>query len=251
MDCPVGEVKISKLLREVPQKSQMRIMDELWKLKCQVAAKSDEVAAKTKQLYEIKLQLTLALSTAGVVNARSFLEYVVKQWEVELTGVSGNMKRLDVFKDGLRKRPELVECLRREVPTWAPPSMGKERTVENLATNIESIILDANNNIHTFNPKTGLALHKTVHTGPTVAALACLATSMGVLCHIVVKNLATNIESIILDANNNIHTFNPKTGLALHKTVHTGPTVAALACLATSMGVLCHIVVKEDTFISA
>ncbi|KXZ41176.1 hypothetical protein GPECTOR_690g830 [Gonium pectorale] len=194
MDCPVGEVKISKLLREVPQKLQMRIMDELWKLKCQVAAKSDEVAAKsneltakTKQLYEIKLQLTLALSAAGVVNARSFLEHVVKQWEVELTGVSGNMKRLDVFKDGLRKRPELVECLRREVPTWAPASMGKERTVENLATNIESIILDANNNIHTFNPKTGLALHKTVHTGPTVAALACLATSMGVLCHIVVK----------------------------------------------------------------
>ena len=45
----------------------------------------------------------------------------------------------------------------------------------------------------------------------------------------------------MLDASNNIHTFHPVIGLTLLKTGHSAPTVAALACLADSMGVLCHI----------
>eukprot|EP00198_Chlamydomonas_reinhardtii_P004881 XP_001694217.1 predicted protein [Chlamydomonas reinhardtii] len=53
--------------------------------------------------------------------------------------------------------------------------------------------------------------------------------------------MAKNLEAVMLDASNNIHTFHPVIGLTLLKTGHSAPTVAALACLADSMGVLCHI----------
>lgn len=54
-------------------------------------------------------------------------EYVVKQWEHELFGSVGKVNRLKVIKAGLRKRPELVKCLQRNVPTWVRAGMDEER----------------------------------------------------------------------------------------------------------------------------
>ncbi|PNW80245.1 hypothetical protein CHLRE_08g383750v5 [Chlamydomonas reinhardtii] len=194
---PSGD-EITKLLWELPPDLSARVSIALWDLKEQVlamavklaaksdklAAKSDKLAAKTEELHRTKQSLSRALYAAGVVNARTLLEYVVMQWEEELFCSVGRVKRHKVFKAGLRKRKELVKCLRRDVPTWVHAGMDEEQMVEDMAKNLEAVMLDASNNIHTFHPVIGLTLLKTGHSAPTVAALACLADSMGVLCHI-------------------------------------------------------------------
>ncbi|PNW88238.1 hypothetical protein CHLRE_01g020750v5 [Chlamydomonas reinhardtii] len=191
---PAGEA-IAELIWELPAGLAKRVFIAFWDIKEQLAAKSDQLAAKsdqlatkTEELYKIKVELTRALHAAGVVNARTFLEYVVKQWEHELFGSVGKVNRLKVIKAGLRKRPELVKCLQRNVPTWVRAGMDEERIVENMAKNLEAIMLDSSNNVHTFHPAIGLTLLKAAHSEPMVAALVCVADNMGVLVKVIKMN---------------------------------------------------------------
>ncbi len=57
-------------------------------------------------------------------------------------------------------------------------------TVESIAANLEAVMKNASNDVHSFNTASGLILHRDVHNSPTVAGLACIAGSMGVPCHI-------------------------------------------------------------------
>ncbi|PNW73941.1 hypothetical protein CHLRE_13g579050v5 [Chlamydomonas reinhardtii] len=199
-----GEEEIAEVLAAIPPQHHATVFKLFWKLMAQIiaknqalAAKADELTAmakdyaamakdnatKTEQLYTTKQQLLFALSAAGVFNARSFVEYVANQWRQEQAGGSAK-KRQDVFKDGLRTRPDLVLCLLRDVPSWTPASMTDEQKVESMAANLEAIMQDASNDVHSFNTASGLILHRDVHNRPTVASLSCIARSMGVPCHI-------------------------------------------------------------------
>ncbi len=50
-------------------------------------------------------------------------EFLADDWP-ETVGVS----RPEVWKALFRKYPDLLPCLRRDVPTWAPAGMSKEET---------------------------------------------------------------------------------------------------------------------------
>eukprot|EP00198_Chlamydomonas_reinhardtii_P004462 XP_001693798.1 anaphase promoting complex subunit 1 [Chlamydomonas reinhardtii] len=177
--------------------------DELTAMAKDYAAMAKDNATKTEQLYTTKQQLLFALSAAGVFNARSFVEYVANQWRQEQAGGSAK-KRQDVFKDGLRTRPDLVLCLLRDVPSWTPASMTDEQKVESMAANLEAIMQDASNDVHSFNTASGLILHRDVHNRPTVASLSCIARSMGVPCHIKEEKVAQRAGSCCLNHSTHI-----------------------------------------------
>lgn len=59
--------------------------------------------------------------------------------------------------------------------------------------------------------------------------------------------MAENLEAIFKYTSNDIHLFNPAKGLILRRDAHNGPILAALACVAQSMAVPCHI---EDEKVS-
>ena len=71
-----------------------------------------------------------AAVTVLVSRTATTAEYVVMQWEEELFCSVGRVKRHKVFKAGLRKRKELVKCLRRDVPTWVHAGMDEEQMGE-------------------------------------------------------------------------------------------------------------------------
>ncbi|KAG2428454.1 hypothetical protein HXX76_011574 [Chlamydomonas incerta] len=198
---PIGD-ELFRVVDGIPARYRTPIFKIFWKLQAQA---SDEMTAKTEEakclalellgtsnkLHKTERMLLRALSTAGVVNARSFLEYIAELWKKDTPGGPG--KRQDIFKEGLRKRPDLVECLRRQVPSWviadpeADPKEMEAKTVDNMASQIEAIIKSSNNAIHHFDTVTGLVLHRTGDNGPTVESLACIAQFMGVPYCIVEK----------------------------------------------------------------
>eukprot|EP00198_Chlamydomonas_reinhardtii_P004564 XP_001693900.1 predicted protein [Chlamydomonas reinhardtii] len=181
---------IVTLVDKAPLKLRAMLYKAILRLQAQVAARAVEMAALAKEnmdttakLARTKQLLVATLYAAGVVNARSFLEHVVKMWRMEQPG-GQQKKRVDVFKDGLKDRPKLVACLLRDVPSWAPAGMNEEKQVDSLANNLEAIFANTSNDIHTFNPAMGLMLVRAMHNGPTVAGLACLAEGVDVPCHI-------------------------------------------------------------------
>eukprot|EP00198_Chlamydomonas_reinhardtii_P008049 XP_001697386.1 predicted protein [Chlamydomonas reinhardtii] len=206
---------IVTLVGKAPAKLRPMLYEAIVRLQAQVAALAKEVAAlakekeakvtalakdnmdKTAKLARTQQLLVATLWAAGVVNAHSFLEHVVKMWRMEQIG-GQNKKRVDVFKDGLKERPKLVACLLRDVPSWAPAGMHEEKQVDSLANNLEAIFADTSNDIHTFNPAKGLILIRAVHNGPTVAGLACFAAGVDVPCHIEEED-----ETSIIEKDNN------------------------------------------------
>ncbi|PNW76297.1 hypothetical protein CHLRE_12g540150v5 [Chlamydomonas reinhardtii] len=195
---------IVTLVDKAPLKLRAMLYKAILRLQAQVAARAVEMAALAKEnmdttakLARTKQLLVATLYAAGVVNARSFLEHVVKMWRMEQPG-GQQKKRVDVFKDGLKDRPKLVACLLRDVPSWAPAGMNEEKQVDSLANNLEAIFANTSNDIHTFNPAMGLMLVRAMHNGPTVAGLACLAEGVDVPCHIEGED-----ETSIVEKDNN------------------------------------------------
>ncbi|PNW87262.1 hypothetical protein CHLRE_02g115550v5 [Chlamydomonas reinhardtii] len=168
--------------------------DEVTAMAKEKAAKADEVTAMAKELAKTREQLVAALYASGVVNARSFLEHVVSMWRMEQPGGS-EKKRVEVIKDGLKERPDLVACLLRGVPSWTHANTKEEKKVESMAENLEAIFKYTSNDIHLFNPAKGLILRRDAHNGPILAALACVAQSMAVPCHIEDEKEDTSIET--------------------------------------------------------
>ncbi|PNW76298.1 hypothetical protein CHLRE_12g540150v5 [Chlamydomonas reinhardtii] len=211
---------IVTLVDKAPLKLRAMLYKAILRLQAQVAARAVEMAALAKEnmdttakLARTKQLLVATLYAAGVVNARSFLEHVVKMWRMEQPG-GQQKKRVDVFKDGLKDRPKLVACLLRDVPSWAPAGMNEEKQgnacgytgylrvnvllLDSLANNLEAIFANTSNDIHTFNPAMGLMLVRAMHNGPTVAGLACLAEGVDVPCHIEGED-----ETSIVEKDNN------------------------------------------------
>ncbi|PNW80824.1 hypothetical protein CHLRE_07g331114v5 [Chlamydomonas reinhardtii] len=135
-----GGDDLDKFLNAIPPESHGLAIKFISGLQQQVADKSAELAAKSdeaerlameleatkKKLQTTQRTLLLSFSVAGVVDARSFLEHVVKIWEAEGTpGAPG--KPQDILKEGLSKLPDLGKCLRREVPSWVCADMNDEQ----------------------------------------------------------------------------------------------------------------------------
>ncbi|PNW74100.1 hypothetical protein CHLRE_13g585200v5 [Chlamydomonas reinhardtii] len=183
---PDGEAEeIVKILAAIPPEHRMPLFKLLWKLNAQslgflsrITAKADELTAMakdnatmTEQLYTTKQQLLVALSAAGVFNARSFLEYVANQWRKEQAGGSAK-KRQGVFKDGLRMRPDLVLCLLRDVPSWASASMTDEQKGACVGG---GHLYCAASHAHDSDPQAAVASNRVVWG--SVGALACFSVS--------------------------------------------------------------------------
>ncbi|KAG2501937.1 hypothetical protein HYH03_000435 [Edaphochlamys debaryana] len=201
-----ANVHIYELLQDVPLEFHPRIVAPFYAQQQQVTAlalelahKSDLLRTKDRELVDTEKQLILALAGANVRNIRSFLEYLLKQWakEVTLTEEDMKRKRWAIFKKGLMRRRELVQCLQENVSSWVLPNMTPNQAVGNMAANLEAIMEDASNGIHSFDKSTGFTLLKTPYNGPTVAALACLAKSVKVPCRIIVQ-----VDSSIGDGDN-------------------------------------------------
>ena len=106
----------------------------------------------------------LSLDTAAA-------EYVANQWRQEQAGGSAK-KRQDVFKDGLRTRPDLVLCLLRDVPSWTPASMTDEQKGACLSG---GHLYCAANHAHDSDPQAAVASNRVVLGFVGALAMACFS----------------------------------------------------------------------------
>ncbi|PNH12144.1 hypothetical protein TSOC_000919 [Tetrabaena socialis] len=126
--------------------------------------------------------LIVAMRHAGVVNARSCLDFLKRSKKM------AELSNTEAWKLLLADNPELVACLIKRIPSWARNTGGKQTVPSVLASKIASLHGSPKNDIHSFDSPLGLTIWAGMPDEVTTLALTCIAEHFNVPHTVVVRS---------------------------------------------------------------
>ncbi|PNH06356.1 hypothetical protein TSOC_007263 [Tetrabaena socialis] len=163
---------------EEKDEATRQLLEEKDKTEKDVRQLMEEGMRSLKQVHQLEKMLVAAMRSAGVVDARSFLEHI------KLSEGLGDVSHVQAWKILLNRKPKLAQCLTTQIPSWA--IRDKKSAPDVLASNIASLHRDLNNTLHSFDIPNGLVIYPNVPNQVAVRALQCIAENFNVP-HVVVK----------------------------------------------------------------
>ncbi|PNH12483.1 hypothetical protein TSOC_000559 [Tetrabaena socialis] len=135
-------------------------------------------AVTEKKMLQQQIRMTSAMHSAGVVDGRSFLEYVLLTYgpKIKTTNTAAWNKVLQEY-------PDLVECLLQRIPSWQIHGKDPAATSRALASKLAHVQNALSNKVHTFVAGAGLTVYEGMPDKPTTSALVCLAAQFDVPCY--------------------------------------------------------------------